>query len=280
MNYRNQWPGISGYYTTYTVSYDQHFDALSGGIGCQVMYDVAGDGRLTSTSAAFIYSYHLNISDKFTIKAALQTSVQEKSIDFSKLHFGDEIHPRFGFIQQTNESVVSNGLYKIKPFIDFSAGIMGFSKKFYSGLAVHHINQPKYSFLSGNDNNYLSMKITSHVGMLIPLDDMREPENYFSPNILFQMQGDFLQINLGGYYIKNYFIIGLWMRQTSINTDAFMILAGIKKDPVKFGYSYDATFSNGFSGGKGSHEISFIITIKPYKKPPSTKWRKIICPSF
>ena len=36
LNYRNQWPGISGSFITTSASYDQHVDALSGGVGLLV----------------------------------------------------------------------------------------------------------------------------------------------------------------------------------------------------------------------------------------------------
>ena len=32
-NYRNQWPALQKTYITYAASYDQHIDALSGGLG-------------------------------------------------------------------------------------------------------------------------------------------------------------------------------------------------------------------------------------------------------
>ena len=44
LNYRNQWPSISGNYVTYNASYDQHIDAINGGIGILVTTDTAGLG--------------------------------------------------------------------------------------------------------------------------------------------------------------------------------------------------------------------------------------------
>src|SRR5471030_2677540 len=58
LNYRNQWPNLSGTYVTYSASYDQHFDALSGGIGVLVTTDDQAKGTLKTTTASFIYSYH------------------------------------------------------------------------------------------------------------------------------------------------------------------------------------------------------------------------------
>ncbi len=278
-HYRNQWPSISGNYVTYTTSYDQHFDAIGGGIGLQFLYDKAGDGDLTTTSASFVYSYHLNVSPKFTIKAALQTEVSQKSIDFSKLLFGDMIDPIRGFIYDTRENLPADGRGEIKPYLDFAAGILGFTKTYYAGFAVHHINKPSISFLE-SDKSLLERKITGHVGMMIPLEKVRQPKNFFSPNLLFQKQGNFIQINLGAYYIKDHFLTGLWMRQTSANMDAFILLAGVIKDPLKIGYSYDITFSQARIGAKGSHELSLTLQFKPYKKAPSVKWRKLFCPSF
>src|SRR5438034_6204383 len=56
LNYRNQWPNISGTYITYSASYDQHFDKLAGGLGLLVTNDKAGQGTLTTTNASLMYS--------------------------------------------------------------------------------------------------------------------------------------------------------------------------------------------------------------------------------
>jgi type IX secretion system PorP/SprF family membrane protein len=279
MNYRNQWAKLENPFVTYAVSYDQHFDAIGGGIGAQVLYDVAGDGQLSTTYGALAYSYHLNVNQKFTIKASLQTAVQRKHIDFSKLIFPDMIHARQGVIYQTGEVLPSQGDYYMDPFLDFSAGFLAFTKKFYAGVVVNHINTPKQTFLD-DATSILPMKLTTHVGMQIPLEQSRHPSKFFSPNLLIQKQGDFLQINLGGYYIKNSFIAGVWWRQTSVNTDAAMILVGFKKDPFKIGYSYDITFSDVRLGGQGSHEISLVLELPTRTPAQTTKWRKLSCPDF
>jgi type IX secretion system PorP/SprF family membrane protein len=279
LNYRNQWPSIDGGFVTYSASYDQHFDLLSGGIGVQVLYDHAGDGDLSTTMGSLMYSYMLRVNKNFAIKAGIEASLISKSIDFSKLLFGDQINPKLGFIYGTQEKLPSEGVYKIDPVPDFSAGIMGFTKKFYGGFAVNHISEPMISFYQDNKST-LPMKITAHAGLLIPMDNSRTPRNFFSPNIMYQKQDNFSQFNVGAYYIKDYFVAGAWFRQTSENFDALMILVGVKKESVKIGYSYDITFSDARFGAKGSHEISLIIELKTNKRDPSTKWRQLPCPTF
>jgi len=48
MNYRNQWPAISGTFVTYSASFDMDVNALHGGIGGHFMADRAGEGTLNS----------------------------------------------------------------------------------------------------------------------------------------------------------------------------------------------------------------------------------------
>jgi len=280
LNYRNQWVGLPYSFVTYSGSYDQYFDAIGGGIGLQFMYDVAGDGQLSTSSMSLAYSYHLNLSPKFTIKASLQTAIQQKRIDFEKLIFPDQLHPRLGVVRETIENLPAPGLYNMDPYIDFSAGFMGFTGKFYTGFAVNHINTPKVTFLN-DASSVLNMKFTAHGGMMIPLEQSREPSKFFSPNIIVQSQAKFFQVNLGGYYIKNSFVTGVWWRQTSRNIDAVMALIGFQKEPFKVGYSYDLTLSDVRLGGRGSHEISIIIELdQPKYKSQQTKWRKLNCPTF
>lgn len=271
LNYRNQWPAIPGTYVTYAASYDQFFEGINGGVGFQAWNDVAGEGILNTTNISGIYSYHLEVNRNFSIKAGFQATYAQRTLDWSRLTFGDQIDPRYGFVYNTAEKF---GFDRVS-FVDFSAGILGYSDKFFFGFAAHHLTQPQQTFYSGG-NSRLPMKLTGHVGAMIPLGrktKMREPAK-ISPNILFQQQQDFRQVNLGMYFQKGPFVAGLWYR----NRDAFIALVGLQQGLFKFGYSYDITVSPLTNATAGSHEVSFamILECSPKKK----RYRTINCPSF
>lgn len=273
-NFRDQWPAISGTFVTYSAGYDQHIDALQGGIGLLVMNDRQGQGTINSTQASLIYSYQLNVTRNFSMKAGFQGTFFQKSLDWSKLTFGDMIDERYGFIYQTDE---------IQPDksstmgVDFSAGVLGYSKRYYFGAAVHHLTQPQESLIP-NGKSKLPRKYTGHVGALIPFKARKPEEGSISPNILFQQQQNFSQLNLGVYVTKGPIVGGIWYR----NADAFIVLLGIHTDVVKIGYSYDITTSKltpSFTNGTaGAHEVSFAVQFDC--RPKRRKFRTISCPSF
>ncbi|MSP69649.1 MAG: type IX secretion system membrane protein PorP/SprF [Bacteroidetes bacterium] len=265
-NYRNQWPGISGTFVTYSASYDQHIDEIGGGIGLIMTNDRAGQATINTTNISGIYSYQLNVSREFSIKMGLQATFMQKSVDWTKLNFGDMIDPRRGFIYNTNEVPgVTN-----KTNVDFSAGVLGYSRKYFFGFAVHHITEPDEGFLG---TSKLPMKYTGHAGAVIPLGG-KYSESSISPNILFQKQQDFQQLNLGIYITKGPIVGGVWYR----NADSFILLVGFQQDLFKFGYSYDVTISKLTNATAGSHELSFQMQFQC--KPKKKKFRTISCPSF
>jgi type IX secretion system PorP/SprF family membrane protein len=267
LNYRNQWPAITGTFVTYSASYDQHVDALAGGIGFLVTNDRAGQGTINTTNVSGIYSYQLNITREFSIKVGLEATYMQKSLDWSKLNFGDMIDPKRGFVYNTNEVPGQT----TKTNVDFSAGLLGFSKRYFFGGAVSHLTEPDEGFMGPSK---LPMKFTGHAGAVIPLDGSRNPTTYISPNILFQKQQDFQQLNLGIYLVKGPIVGGLWYR----NRDSFILLLGIQKDHFKCGYSYDVTVSKLTNATAGSHEISFQLQFEC--KPKKKKFRTVSCPSF
>ena len=91
LNYRNQWPALTGTFVTTSASYDQHVEGLGGGLGLLVTNDQAGKGTLNTTTVSGIYSYQQAITRKFSIKAGFQATNFQKSLDWSKLTFGDKI---------------------------------------------------------------------------------------------------------------------------------------------------------------------------------------------
>jgi type IX secretion system PorP/SprF family membrane protein len=265
-NYRNQWPGIAGTYVTYSVSYDQHVDAVSGGLGLLITNDKAGQGTLTTTNVSGIYSYSLNVTREFSLKFGVQATYFQKSIDWSKLTFGDMIDARRGFVYNTNEQQKLQS----KSNVDFSAGIFGYSKKYFFGFAAHHLTQPDEGLLG---QSLLPIKFTGHAGVLLPIGD-KGNQTFISPNVLYQQQQNFQQLNLGLYVIKDAIVGGLWYR----NQDSFIVLIGFQQHFYKIGYSYDITVSKLTNATAGSHELSFSMQFEC--KHAKKTFRTDSCPSF
>lgn len=270
LSYRNQWPALSGTFVTMAAAYDQHVDGLYGGLGLLVVSDQAGQGTLQTNRVSGMYSYQLKVSRSFSIRAGFEATYFQRSLDWNKLTFGDMIDPRRGFIYQTGD-VPRGGTVN---GIDISAGILGFSENFYVGFSAHHLNEPDESLIQGNSP--IPMKLTGHIGAMIPLSSSKYASNdaSISPNIVYQNQGGFQELNMGLYVKKSALVGGVWYR----NKDAFIVLLGFETDAVRFGYSYDVTVSKLANASAGSHEVSF--TMKFDCKPKKRQFRTISCPSF
>lgn len=260
-NYRNQWPSLSGNYVTYAVGYDQYFKNISGGFGVIATHDMTGQATIQTSTLGLIYSYHLRIGRKFTMMFGAQAMWQQKFLDWNKLTFGDMIDPRRGFIYQTGD--VQRG--GSRGFFDALAGIVGFNEHFFFGAAVHHLNMPNESMIIGNSP--LPMRFTGHAGAEIKLGGQSKYLNTTSimPNVIYQYQNGFQELNIGTYVKYGIFTAGVWYR----TSDAFITTIGINTGTFRIGYSYDVTVSklnNGVSGG--SHEVSLGLYLTCKKKSP------------
>ena len=271
-NFRNQWPGFSGDFITTSLTYDQYVDKIKGGLGVILMSDQVAK-TLKSNEASFVYSYHQHLSRKFTLNFGIQGTYISKSIDRSNLTFGDMIHPRRGFVLSTQDVIN----YAPVDIFDFSAGILGYTDKFYVGFATHHLTEPSFSYISTNNTSFLNRRYTAHAGTEISLNSkslFSEEEKSLSPSVLFIKQGDFQQLNFGLYYRKGNYVLGAWYREG----DSFIVTAGMNTKLLRIGYSYDLTTSQLGVYSGGSHEIS--IALKLYCAPKKKSLRAMSCPSF
>lgn len=271
VNYRNEWPSLTGNYVTYSMSYDQYVKNVTGGIGFIAMHDQQGQGTIFTSMIGAIYSYHLRVNRKFSLMFGARAAMFNKYLDWDKLTFGDMIDPRAGFIYQTGDVPRGGSRY----FFDASAGIVGYNKHFFFGVAAHHLNRPDESMIIGESR--LPIRLTGHMGAEIKLGRQSKYTNNTSimPNVIYQYQNGFQELNIGTYVKYGAFNVGAWYR----NTDAFILSIGINTGKFKLGYSYDITVSqlnNATSGG--SHEISLGLYFNCKDRPPT--FRTISCPSF
>lgn len=272
MNYRDQWPGLSGSYVSYSAGYDQYISSISGGIGVLLVNDVQAK-TISTTSGSLIYSYHTELNRKWTLLFGAKTTWVQKSLDWSKLTFGDMIDPRKGFVYTSGDKP-SNG--NSNGFFDISSGFVVFSKSFNLGVAANHLTQPNESMI-GSQEDPLPMRFTGHASANIPVGKTSKytSSTTIMPSVIYTYQNGFSQLNIGTYVKYSNMTFGAWYR----SLDAFILTIGVNTGTFRVGYSYDVTASklnNGVSGG--SHEVSLGINFNC--KPKAKKYRTISCPSF
>lgn len=276
--YRNQWPGVPGAYVTYLFSYDHYFESFNSGVGLLIMRDQAGSGNLATTDVGVQYSYDIQVEDLWHIRPGLQFKYTQKSIDFAKLLWGDQISP-----SGTTPTIEVPPLTR-KGAIDASLSVLVYSDRMWAGASLDHLFRPNYS-LYDDDNSRWPMKFTMFGGyqvvkkgrLLKPIDET------LSLAALFKYQDHIKQLDIGVYWYKNPLVMGVWYRglpyiSNELRGDAICFLLGYKVEQFSIGYSYDFTINKLLTSTWGTHEISMIYEFTSYRK--KKKRHMIPCPEF
>ncbi|MCB0396413.1 MAG: type IX secretion system membrane protein PorP/SprF [Flavobacteriales bacterium] len=269
MNYRNQWPALSGNFVTASASYDQYVKSAEGGLGFYILRDQAGQSTYTVHQAAAMYSYHQDITRSTKVQFGVQAAFIQRTLDWDKLIFGDQLDPKMGLMWNTKEQRPVDS----KSMVDISSGIVINNKHIFGGVAVHHLTEPDEAFMNLGESK-LPMKYTIHAGMNFYQHGNKRPS--LSPNVIYQRQGDFKQLNMGLYWDKEPLVFGIWSRM--IERDAVILTVGLKGDKYQLGYTYDATISKLATFSAGAHELSLSFLFECKNRPK--KFRTMFCPSF
>jgi type IX secretion system PorP/SprF family membrane protein len=285
LNYRNQWPAIPGTFVSYSASFDQYIDAISGGIGVQAIADRTGESMFSMNGIHAMYSNNINLSRKWAIKTGLQAGYTNRSLNWDNLVFGDQIDARLGVVRGTleNTPIAGGGGVTSANYFDFAGGMLLYHQNFYGGVAAHHLTQPNETLLTGgNQEAALYVKWTAHAGgnIILRKQTFRNFGTSISPNVIYQHQGPFNTLNLGMYVNHGPAVGGVWYRQSGSTYDAFMVLMGVQKGAFKVGYSYDLTTSGLSTATSGSHEISISFAFEEKQKNKKRRVEKLKCPQF
>lgn len=276
MNYRNQWPSKGTTFTTYSVSYDQLLKKAKAGFGFQFIRDQELNNILNTNSASVSYSYHLQIDDMSFMTLGLQAGLTLKQFSPGNLVFPSGIDQLSGEIY---EYISESYSAEKKVYPDFAVGAVGQHNELFWGASLHHLSTPDESVIDGDQKGDLPLKVTVHAGTRMHRLHHGLLSRVFtlSPNILYQQQGSFKQLNLGIYMIEKSFMFGGWYRNNiDIRPDAFVVLAGFAKEKFQLGYSFDLTLSKLSNYSYGSHEISLTLFLGQKSEIPIRK--KLLIP--
>lgn len=275
LSYRNQWTGISNVFNSYSATYQQYFNNIHSGIAINYLKNNEGNSAFSQNNFDAIYSFHFKSRKKTYVSLAFQISYLSNKISSINQIYSDMIDLQTGISGNSMENFI-NLKHNL---IDFSTGTVFYNKKYYWGVAIHHLKKINISSLF----YVLPTKYTAHLGARYKIDRNKnlKTDFEFSPNIIIVQQGENQEVNLGIYFYKDIFTLGMWTRFSIFpfaGNDALIFIFGTNFNRLKLGYSYDFTTSKLLKQSLGSHEISISYKFNCVKKINDKN--TISCPSF
>jgi len=205
-------------------SADNYFHFLRGGLGITYNRESLIAGSLITSRINLTYAPHFEFfNHRLAFQPGISIGYFQRYIDWSKLTFGNMIDEKSGFIYDPQET---KGLDR-KSNLDFSAGVLLFTKLFYGGFAIHHITQPDEGLASPHR---LLSRYTAHAGANIPIG------SYFivSPNLMYVQQGDFSMFLTGITAKYKWLVAGASFG----NSNTFVSTIGLQNRFFRISYSY------------------------------------------
>ena len=281
MIYRNQYTSLPGALSYMTASVDYNVPKFGGGVGMMFTRANEGTAYYVRNNLSGIYSYSVG-SEDFVLSFGLQAGIGNRTIDQSKLVFGDQIDPRYGYIPGST-SAADLGQVSNRFYFDTGAGINLVVGQFMAGGALQHINRPDQSFTGTSAR--LPMRGTAHLSYRLDLNKYdnydEEEKSFVIPSVVFYKQASSSSLSAGLQYKRRSVNAGLWYRSggtagpssfvVSFIFDLFINRDGGEK--IRFGLSHDAPSSKlNYSNTSGTTEGSLSYETTLPSRTNSTKF--------
>lgn len=293
LNYRNLWRRVPGGFQTYSAAAETQWASCAKGkrrqpffnfgYGLTALHDREGEGLLCTNEAQVTASaFHL-----FGRNAAWHVGAGvgggQKSVDFSKLTFSDQLDAIEGKILTVSGIPVR---LETRSYADLSAGAalrfghrFGDTEAFQSlGMSIRHLLYPIESVDQGG-NAHLPAVYTLHYGSALPVwvdhEGSKKYYVYWSPQLQAVWQGRYGVLGYGFYGLYRGAMGGVFFRHpfgarpngaAFGSTQTLMFTAGFEtpflgNNLLRVDYSYDLNIGGFAAYGGGAHEISLKINL-------------------
>ena len=251
---RLQWLAVDKGFKTYNAAVETQLPFWRVGLGLHLLHNQEGHAALNTTQAGVTFSYTIP-GEKNNLHFGFEGRVTQKSIDWSKLVFSDQLDPVYGVVNPTAATPVMDQI----TFGDLDFGIVWRNEgqlklgrrgvrqvRSHLGMSFHHLPHLVSKSAQGNDSflntdSKVAPRTTIHGGMIIPMKfyDGTGKRLALSPNFKLDMQGySFMNFKenvtvgtFGLYGLVSNFYLGVFYQNKfgaphPIHTDAIILTFG------------------------------------------------------
>ena len=256
---RQQWVGFKGAPSTtvFNISAPVAPFRIKSGVGLLIESDNVGFDK--DINLSFSYSYLMDVGTG-KLGIGLSLGMLNKTLSPEWLIPGGDVHtPATGdpLIPENKESIVA---------FDAGFGLYYKTEKYYAGLSVTHLNQPKIKFSKGTP--YVSRHYYLTAGYTLQLPN---PSLELLPSLFALSDGKVTQFTVTSLIRYNKKV---WGGVSYRAGDALTGLLGFELyNGVRIGYAYDFTLSDIRKNSSGSHEfvVNYCFDLSLGKSPMKYK---------
>lgn len=139
---RDQFLGFRKHPRSVLFSYDRYLEKMNSGIAVTYLYERIGQEKFHQMGLS--YNYNIRLNYKMNLRAGVQVSVGNKTIDFNWIIYPPGSSQLQGVASSTK--------------MDMDAGLWYSWSDFYLGLSIRHIIQPVFTFKNENGNFEAAIK--------------------------------------------------------------------------------------------------------------------------
>jgi type IX secretion system PorP/SprF family membrane protein len=281
--FRDQWPQVKNSFITAGFAIDHNLPSYKSGIGLLVLNDYTGIGGLATTNVAVQYSYSLKMDKLWQFRPGLQFCYKNRRLDLNSVILGDQL----SLDETTPHTSEDLNAGSINIF-DAATSILVYSDVVWFGINVDNIKMLNSSF-TGEEYS-TPLKIVSFGGARLKTfqGNLLKDLDYIYFSYLFKYQNKYKQLDLGVYWERDLFELGLWYRGLpffktiygNYYNSAIIAKIGINFQYTSLGYSYDYTLAKISPIARGAHEISIICLFNQAMRTRNKKMGMVPSPRF
>jgi type IX secretion system PorP/SprF family membrane protein len=254
---RQQWVGFKGAPSTtlFTVSAPVVLFSINSGVGFMVESDNTGFDKDISLSGS--YSYLMDLGQG-KLGLGLTLGMISKALTPSWY-----IPPGDAFTQPSGDPLIPENK---ENYVAFDAGIGAYYKtdKYYAGLSITHINEPKIKYSKGPPYPYISRHYYFTAGYTVQLPS---PAFELLPSVFAFSDGKVTQLAINTLVRYNKKV---WGGVSYRAGDAITGMLGIELyNGIRIGYAYDFPMSDIRKNTSGSQEfmVNYCFDLSLRKSP-------------